>query len=109
MDKAAERAAQLDTILLELKNQLSSLKQKAPLYKNSSDVKSALQIENQQLKDEVLSLKKQLTDLETASGVTPVSIDKPAPGGPIKAAPKPAQCLNKKLLQQSNKSQRVSL
>jgi len=90
MDKAAERAAQLDTILLELKNQLSSLKQKAPLYKNSSDVKSALQIENQQLKDEVLSLKKQLTDLETASGVTPVSTDKPAPGGPIKAAPKPA-------------------
>ena len=44
MDKAAERAAQLDTILLELKNQLSSLKQKAPLYKNSSDVKSALQV-----------------------------------------------------------------
>lgn len=73
MEKAAERAAQLDTILLELKKQLSSLKQRAPLYKNTTDVKSALQVENQQLKDEVILLKQRLTDLETASGIQPVS------------------------------------
>lgn len=82
MDKAASQAALLDAILLELKNQLSSLKQRAPLYKNCSDVKSALQIENDQLKEEVALLKKQLTDLETASGAQAVRTETPEKGAP---------------------------
>ena len=54
MDKAASQAALLDAILLELKNQLSSLKQRAPLYKNCSDVKSALQVSYKNIKMRIL-------------------------------------------------------
>lgn len=62
------KAAQIDTVLEQLKQHVLNLRNKGTLVKNTSEYKKQLMAENERLKREVEDLKQQLIDVETANG-----------------------------------------
>lgn len=87
------KAAQIDTVLELLRQQVLNLRSKGNLVKDSSAYKKQLLAENEKLKRQVEDLKEQLVDLETVNGRKQVGsqpaskTSNPAPVEPVKAQP----------------------